>query len=273
MVASDSGDLMHFAPGHMMMDAHWLLELRVLRLAKLLHLRLFGDSAAPGRPPEQKVDLEQFQALKQEARQLEAAGRGSEAEAAYRRALALDPHAIGVVAPLSLLLMSGGRHADAEAVVRQAMRQGFEQDDRLHALLGLIAKAAGDQHAAQQHRSRAESLRLTRMRLQTIRNFQRLRDLLADHGIPLVAVQYPMRGVAPLSRMLGQDAGVVLVDNEQLFQQAVRRDDYLTYFTDNFGGDFGHCTAAGNHLLARNVAEGVLWAIDSVRSRPSAGHF
>ncbi len=47
---------------------------------------------------------------------------------------------------------------------------------------------------------------------------------------------------------------MLLIDNEQVFKEAVNRDGYRAYFKDNFAGDFGHCNAAGNRLLAGNIA-------------------
>jgi hypothetical protein len=70
----------------------------------------------------------------------------------------------------------------------------------------------------------------------------------------MVSVQYPMRSVAPLKKMLAGFADIIFVDNEAVFKEAVEAQGYARIFTDNFAGDFGHCTQEGNRLLAQNIA-------------------
>jgi len=81
-----------------------------------------------------------------------------------------------------------------------------------------------------------------------------LLELIQKRGIRLVCVQYPMRPLEQLARMFPDQAGIIFVDNEETFKAAVRERGFDRIFTDNFGGDFGHCTAEGNRLLAENVA-------------------
>jgi hypothetical protein len=52
--------------------------------------------------------------------------------------------------------------------------------------------------------------------------------------------------------------GIIFVDNEGIFKEALRAGQYRDYFRDNFGGEFGHATAKGNRLLAKNIADVVL---------------
>jgi len=51
---------------------------------------------------------------------------------------------------------------------------------------------------------------------------------------------------------------VIFVDNERIFKDAIGKKGYNKYFTDMFGGDFGHCTQKGNKLLAENIANAIL---------------
>jgi hypothetical protein len=64
--------------------------------------------------------------------------------------------------------------------------------------------------------------------------------------------------VAPLKRIFDKDNGVIFVDNERVFKEAVKQSGYKEYFRDMFGGDFGHCTPKGNELLAQNIADVIL---------------
>jgi hypothetical protein len=68
-----------------------------------------------------------------------------------------------------------------------------------------------------------------------------------------------MRSLDPLKRIFAGDAsGIIFVDNEAGFKEAVRKEGYSVYFRDIFGGDFGHCTKKGNWLLAENIANAIL---------------
>jgi len=67
-----------------------------------------------------------------------------------------------------------------------------------------------------------------------------------------------MRSIEPLKRIFGDQQGIIFVDNEKVFKDAVRKQGYTQYFLDMFGGDFGHCTKKGNRLLAENIANVIL---------------
>jgi len=92
----------------------------------------------------------------------------------------------------------------------------------------------------------------------TRKNYRRLYQILRQRKIPLAAVQYPLRPFSPLEDMLSGLDGVVFVDNEKVFRDALAQGTYDMYFSDRFAGDFGHCTPQGNALLAGHIAEIIL---------------
>jgi tetratricopeptide (TPR) repeat protein len=93
----------------------------------------------------------------------------------------------------------------------------------------------------------------------TQKSYLQLAKILAKRRLPLIAVQYPKRSIAPLSAMLSSAVGeVVLVDNQQIFEEALKESSYDDLFSDRFAGDFGHCTPKGNAVLAGHVAEEIL---------------
>jgi hypothetical protein len=67
-----------------------------------------------------------------------------------------------------------------------------------------------------------------------------------------------VRSLEPLKKIFEGQSGIILVDNENIFIKAIQKDGYSAYFTDAFGGDFGHCTEKGNKLLAENIANAIL---------------
>jgi len=94
-----------------------------------------------------------------------------------------------------------------------------------------------------------------------VQNYRRMREILAQKGIPLVCVQYPTRPLQHLREVFPDPAGIIFVDNEETFKSAILKDGYHTYFTDLFAGDFGHTTPAGSKLLAENIAKVILQEI------------
>ncbi|MCF7878858.1 MAG: tetratricopeptide repeat protein [Candidatus Omnitrophica bacterium] len=90
------------------------------------------------------------------------------------------------------------------------------------------------------------------------KNYRKLKNILFERGVKLVCVQYPMRSVYPLKRVFESKKDIVFVYNEKIFKIEVAKHGYNKYFIDNFGGDFGHCTTAGNRLLAENIAKAII---------------
>jgi tetratricopeptide (TPR) repeat protein len=92
----------------------------------------------------------------------------------------------------------------------------------------------------------------------TVDNYRKTRDIVTEYGARMICASYPLTDPAPLTRILGEDPEVVVVDNKKGFQQAVAARGYWTYFQDRFAGNFGHCTPLGNQLLAENIAKVIL---------------
>ena len=99
----------------------------------------------------------------------------------------------------------------------------------------------------------------------TADNYRALWKQVHESGIPLVAVQYPIRRLEPLREMLASASDVVFVDNERAFKDALLGRPYSEIFVDLFAGDFGHMTPEGNRILAANVAEAILGLVPEAR--------
>jgi len=92
----------------------------------------------------------------------------------------------------------------------------------------------------------------------TKENYLKLVKMSSQRRLQLLAVQYPHRPVAPLKNMLTSASGLVFVDNQKVFTDALAEHKYDEIFFDRFAGDFGHCTSQGNALLAGNIADHIL---------------
>lgn len=141
----------------------------------------------------------------------------------------------------------------AEHMLEQAISRD-PSNDRLVALRGRVCELDGRSLRAREYFSRAEALRVERTSGNTRANYRALVRAVAKRKIPLLCVQYPVRSIRPLRMMLSGEQGIVFVDNERLFKEAIAQGRYDEYFVDCWAGDFGHCTDRGNRLLAENIA-------------------
>ncbi|MBF0620119.1 MAG: hypothetical protein HQL19_08125 [Candidatus Omnitrophica bacterium] len=90
--------------------------------------------------------------------------------------------------------------------------------------------------------------------LETVENYNKIVMMSMKAGARVVAMQYPLKDLAPLKDILGTDKGIVFVENKKNFQTG---GNYWEYFSDNFAIDFGHCTRKGNALIAENLADAI----------------
>jgi tetratricopeptide (TPR) repeat protein len=97
----------------------------------------------------------------------------------------------------------------------------------------------------------------------TVTSYRELSRTVLARGALLVAVQYPLRDVEPLRSMLPDHPGVLFVDNRASFIRAVSEQGYSALFIDHYAGDFGHTTALGHELIARNIAEVLLASLEA----------
>lgn len=95
--------------------------------------------------------------------------------------------------------------------------------------------------------------------LATRNNYRGLKEIaMGKKKLKLVCVQYPLQSIEPLKRIFQRQEGIIFVDNEYLFKEAIQKTNYKDYFIDMFAGDFGHCSDRGNELLAKNIASAIL---------------
>ena len=185
-------------------------------------------------------------------------GRLPESERVLARQVAALPSEGQGWVELALTLAAEGRLMRAAAAAEKAVALE-PADDRAWGAMATIHGRLGRGELSEACHEKAEVLRWGRANPLTMRNYRRLLTLLRAKGVRLAVVQYPMRDLAPLKRLFaGEERGVVFVDNEAAFQDAVQREGYPAYFRDMFGGDFGHCTEKGNRLLAENIAGAIL---------------
>lgn len=149
-----------------------------------------------------------------------------------------------------------GEYARAESAFKRSIEL-YPRNELAFSGLMILSAEAGKYGAM---REWGETLNNSRMyySLSTQNNYLQLKQALDRRGIKLVCMQYPMRNILPLKRIFKEQEGIIFVDNEKVFKDALQHGRYEDYFRDNFAADFGHCTERGNKLLAGNLANVIL---------------
>jgi len=130
--------------------------------------------------------------------------------------------------------------------------------DIMHNNLALDYEKCGNLRKADEHRAKAKEVQLARYNPATRHNYNRIKDMVLNRGIKLVCIQYPLRNINALKNLFNQKDNIIFVDNEGVFENALKTNEYRELFKDRFAGDFGHCTPKGNRLLAENIAKSIL---------------
>jgi tetratricopeptide (TPR) repeat protein len=184
-------------------------------------------------------------------------GKLSQAESLFKKAIEINPRDVMAFSDLGRLYRDHGKLSQAEDSYRRAFELDPKNERVLRAMTSLYEEM-GKPELAKEYVQKVAELRLGCYSAVTINNYRKLKEILDRKGIKLVCAQYPMRDVEQLKRIFGEGEGVIFVDNERVFKEAVKQSSYKEYFRDMFGGDFGHCTQKGNELLAQNIADVIL---------------
>ncbi len=171
----------------------------------------------------------------------------------------------------SAMMMMEGHFDDAEELLIPLSEGPLEGDMRhvASAAVGqlvLLNYQRGEEASAAKYHQQYRELMDIRQNPKTTVNYTTLRKLVAQRGVPLVAVQYPGRSVGQLRQVLGDAANIAFVDNETTFIDAAKNGPLKELYRDLFGGIFGHLTPHGNELLASNVADVILELVQSSNS-------
>jgi len=186
-------------------------------------------------------------------------GKYPEAEAVLKEAFEIHPNDVGVNFRLGWAYKMQGKAAQSVEHFKKVVEAGpsselAEHPDMGYGKLASLYKEIGQADMAEEYHRKADQFRSSHYTDMTRTNYRKLAQTITSRGIKLVCVQYPVRAVESLKRLVGDGSGVVFVDNEKVFKDALRENNYKDIFTDFFGGDFGHCTAKGNYILAENIA-------------------
>jgi len=184
-------------------------------------------------------------------------GKFSEAEDLYKKALEFNPKNDNAYIELGWVYRDQGKFSQAEESFKKALELN-PKNDGAYGAISVLYLDTGRPELVEEYVQKADSWRLESYNPVTVNSYRKLKKILDKSGIRLICVQYPMRSVEPLKKIFEQDEGVIFVDNESVFKEALKKTSYKDYFKDMFGGDFGHCTDKGNKLLAENIASVII---------------
>ena len=151
------------------------------------------------------------------------------------------------------------RHPAVEQLIAEAIHEGADDD-----VLGRVARyysRQGNTAEADRYLDLADDARRRTTHPMTRENYLSTKRALDARRVKLVAVQYPVRNIDPLTAIFAGTDGTYFVNNEATFREALAQVAYDELFWDNCYGDFGHCTRKGNRMLAENIADVILGEI------------
>ncbi|MCX5696748.1 MAG: tetratricopeptide repeat protein [Candidatus Omnitrophica bacterium] len=174
-------------------------------------------------------------------------------EKVFQECIANQPKNTSCYIDLGKFYLEKSRFTDAEALFKKALELD-SPNELIYGALAAIYMNMNQKELAEIYYRRANLTRLEYYNPLTVSNYLKLRQIVQERGIRLVCVQYPVRSIEPLKKIFADDKDIIFVDNEKIFREALYREGYSSYFSDMFGGDFGHCTRKGYRLLAGNIA-------------------
>jgi len=164
----------------------------------------------------------------------------------------------------------GNYAAAADALLRDINAHPGTHHD--YGMLGEMYALQGDTAQAEKYFQQDRAQKMRGLNATTRRNYQIVKREVLRRGITLVCMQYPMLSIEPLKALVAPvDSRVIFVDNEKVFHDAVKQGRYSDIFVDAYAVDFGHCTARGTQLMARNVAASIVALEGKMRLLPGRG--
>jgi len=133
---------------------------------------------------------------------------------------------------------------------------------QLYQALGQFYRDRGKEGLAKKYFQQAALPQVAEYYPITLTNYNSLLNKILNRHIKIIVMQYPLRDITPIENYLGPRNNVFYVENKHNFKEALAKEGYNYYFKDNFGNDFGHCTHAGNKLIAQNLSEVILTKIE-----------
>lgn len=133
--------------------------------------------------------------------------------------------------------------------------------DKTYGIMAIDNLKSGNYSKAEEYFAMAEAIRLNFPNKQTNKLYKSIIQKTVNMDVKTICMQYPVRSVEILKTILKDEDlynKVIFVSNENIFKETLKKHPYKYVFTDQFAGDFGHCTPVGNQMIAENVAKTII---------------
>lgn len=127
-----------------------------------------------------------------------------------------------------------------------------------YSLKGILDITGGNYQEGICNLNKADTIRETYDYSDISKKYKKILDLIIPKKIKFIAMQYPVRDIESLKKIIGYTGysnHVIFVSNKDTFRQALMSKNRQKIFEDLFAWDFGHCTRLGNRLIADNLAK------------------
>jgi hypothetical protein len=131
-----------------------------------------------------------------------------------------------------------------------------DKNDFYYGFLAIEAIKNKDYQKAEEYFNKAEEIRLKYRNFDKEILYKQIVEKLLSNNIKVICMQYPMRSIKPLQEQLKEEPyydKITFISNERNFKDMLKIRSYDEMFSDQVGGDFGHCTDLGNMMIAENV--------------------
>ncbi|MFC2092156.1 tetratricopeptide repeat protein [Elusimicrobiota bacterium] len=133
-----------------------------------------------------------------------------------------------------------------------------DQDCRTWGLLMLSYQKLDNKEMMMQCAKTLNRIRGNKYKTLIASKYLKIYDAVIEKGARFVCAAYPLSSSEPFKEIFSNDNSVSFVDNDSVFYENIRDDNYGKYFIDMFAGNFGQCTPEGNRLLSENIAQELL---------------
>ena len=127
-----------------------------------------------------------------------------------------------------------------------------------YGIKGITCMLNGQYDSGEQNLNLADNERLKYDYSDISKKYEKILDMIIPNGITYIAMQYPVRDITSLQKIIDQTKYgdfVFYVSNKKFFRNALKSENRKEIFKDLFAWDFGHCTDYGNRLIANNLAQ------------------
>lgn len=127
-----------------------------------------------------------------------------------------------------------------------------------YALKGITCFLEGQIDYGEKYLNLADNERLKYDYSEISKKYEKVLDLIIPKNITYIAMQYPVRDVSGLKKIVDGTKykdSVYYVSNKNTFRTALAQEKGKEIFKDLFAWDFGHSNEYGNRLIASNLAQ------------------